>query len=197
MLVYSLLFTGRPTLPMLVFEEHQCEKLLSSSPTRSPPHPLPAPVNRLSSVDWLLRDMAYSEIVTEHKQSGTCRDCLRFHKDGNDELQVSMTWWDISPVELIVSYKCVCICVLGQFAPVPPSWDVTCTDDLSSHDLTRLSFISHIELSTFLLALGIQTKRTRPARSKTRGALHFYIPVRTQVWDNTQQRSRGLTRLDG
>uniref|UniRef100_A0A3P8RKG9 Rho GTPase activating protein 28 n=1 Tax=Amphiprion percula TaxID=161767 RepID=A0A3P8RKG9_AMPPE len=40
-----------------------------------------------------------------------------------------------------------------NFVPVSPSEGLTCADDLSSCDLTRLGFISHIEVSTFLLAL--------------------------------------------
>uniref|UniRef100_A0A8C9XXZ3 Rho-GAP domain-containing protein n=1 Tax=Sander lucioperca TaxID=283035 RepID=A0A8C9XXZ3_SANLU len=51
------------------------------------------------------------------------------------------------------------------------------TDDLSSCDLTRLGFISHIELSTFLLALGVQTKRTRPPRRRTRDGGVFGVSL--------------------
>uniref|UniRef100_A0A3Q3SNN3 Rho GTPase activating protein 28 n=1 Tax=Mastacembelus armatus TaxID=205130 RepID=A0A3Q3SNN3_9TELE len=70
----------------------------------------------------------------------------------------------------------VCVSV-GYFAPVSPSQGLTCVDDLSSCDLIQLSFISHIELSTFLLALGIQTKRTRPPRRRTRDGGVFGIPL--------------------
>ncbi|XP_037828979.1 rho GTPase-activating protein 28 isoform X2 [Kryptolebias marmoratus] len=152
---------GRPTLPMFVFEEQQPEHLSSPSLTPSPPHTLPPPVSRLRPADWLLRDTAYSEGVAEHKQGRTCRDCVCFHED------------DL------------------QFAPVSPSQGLTCTDDLSSHDLTRLSFISHIELSTFLLALGIQTKRTRPLRSKTRDSGVFGVPLNSML-ENDRKKFPGV-----
>uniref|UniRef100_A0A665TX31 Rho GTPase activating protein 28 n=1 Tax=Echeneis naucrates TaxID=173247 RepID=A0A665TX31_ECHNA len=64
-----------------------------------------------------------------------------------------------------------------QFVPVSPSHGLTWTDDLSSHDLTQLGFISHIELSTFLLTLGVQTKRTRPQRCRTRDGGVFGVPL--------------------
>uniref|UniRef100_A0A3B4FAS6 Rho GTPase-activating protein 28-like n=1 Tax=Pundamilia nyererei TaxID=303518 RepID=A0A3B4FAS6_9CICH len=52
----------------------------------------------------------------------------------------------------------------GKFASIPPSQGLSCAGDLSSRDLTQLCFISHIELTTFLMTLGIHTKRTRPPR---------------------------------
>lgn len=64
--------------------------------------------------------------------------------------------------------KCVFVCV--EFVPVSPSQGLTWAEDLSSRDLVSLGFITHIELSTFLLTLGIQIKRTRPPRRRTRGA---------------------------
>ncbi|XP_037549960.1 rho GTPase-activating protein 28-like [Nematolebias whitei] len=153
-LVLKPCLLGRPTLPMFVLDEQPPDDLSSPSLTPSPPHTLPPPVSLLKPADWLLRDTAYSEVVAEHKQSRTCRDCECFHEDELDEM---------------------------QFAPVTPSQGLTCTDDLSSCDLTRLSFISHIELSTFLLALGIQTKRTRPLRSKTRDTGVFGVSLKSML----------------
>uniref|UniRef100_A0A8C9XUL4 Rho-GAP domain-containing protein n=1 Tax=Sander lucioperca TaxID=283035 RepID=A0A8C9XUL4_SANLU len=63
------------------------------------------------------------------------------------------------------------------FVPVSPPQSLTAADDLSSCDLTRLGFISHIELSTFLLALGVQTKRTRPPRRRTRDGGVFGVSL--------------------
>ncbi|KAM9337103.1 rho GTPase-activating protein 28 [Symphorus nematophorus] len=54
---------------------------------------------------------------------------------------------------------------------------LTWLDDLSSCDLVHLGFISHIELSTFLLTLGIQTKRTRPPRLRNRDSGVFSVPL--------------------
>ncbi|KAK9527363.1 hypothetical protein VZT92_013933 [Zoarces viviparus] len=100
--------------------------------------------------DWLLRDSPYSEGVAEHKRGGTCWDCLRFHGSESGDL---------------------------PFVPVSPSQGLVSADDLSSCDLTRLGFISHIELSTFLLALGVQTKCHRPPRRRTRDSGVFAVPL--------------------
>nr|XP_061821340.1 rho GTPase-activating protein 28 isoform X3 [Nerophis lumbriciformis] len=102
--------------------------------------------------DWLVRDCPYSEGVAEHKRGmAHCWDCLRFQ--GEDSKDTPF----------------VC-----------PPQGVTLADDLSSGDLKRLGFICHIELSTFLQALGVQTKRTRPTRSRGWGALHFLMKVPTR-----------------
>uniref|UniRef100_A0A668T983 Rho-GAP domain-containing protein n=1 Tax=Oreochromis aureus TaxID=47969 RepID=A0A668T983_OREAU len=97
---------------------------------------------------------AFCIAVAEHKMGKACWDCLRFHRDNNSELQVSLT-----------------CCMLREvfqsnliFASISPSQGLSCAGDLSSRDLTQLSFISHIELTTFLMTLGIHNKRTRPPR---------------------------------
>ncbi|XP_026218059.1 rho GTPase-activating protein 28 [Anabas testudineus] len=143
---------ARPTLPTFLFEDQLPEHL--SSPTRSPtntpspaltpspPHSRSPPDTQARQADWLLRDSPYSEGIAEHKQRGTCWDCLYVHGHDNSDTP-----------------------------------GLTCADDLSSCDLTRLGFISHIELSTFLLALGVQTKRSRPPRRRTRDTGVFGVPL--------------------
>ncbi|KAK2859742.1 hypothetical protein Q5P01_004362 [Channa striata] len=142
----------RPSLPTSFFEDQVPEhpspltQSQAHSPTNTPslaliPSPQLPPVGRARQADWLLRECPYSEGVAEHKQGGACWDCLCFHGDNNSEV---------------------------VFLPAPTSQGLTCIDDLSSCDLTQLGFISHIEVTTFLLALGVQTKRTRPPRHRTR-----------------------------
>ncbi|XP_031172789.1 rho GTPase-activating protein 28 [Sander lucioperca] len=172
---------GRPTLHTFMFEDQLPEHLSSptnththshtdthSPPhthshtdTHSPPHthshtdthspPHTQPVSWSRRADWLLRDSPYSEGVADHKRGGTCWDCLHFHGDNDSGDQ--------------------------PFVPVSPPQSLTAADDLSSCDLTRLGFISHIELSTFLLALGVQTKRTRPPRRRTRDGGVFGVSL--------------------
>ncbi|KAI9513920.1 hypothetical protein NQZ68_038322 [Dissostichus eleginoides] len=113
---------------------------------------------------WLLRDSPYSEGVAEHKRGGACWDCLRFHGDDSDEL---------------------------QFVPVFPSQGLTCADDLSSCDLTRLGFISHIELHTFLLALGVQTKHSRAPRHRSREGGVFAVPLESLL-ENDRKTCPGV-----
>uniref|UniRef100_A0A3Q3BV46 Rho GTPase activating protein 28 n=1 Tax=Haplochromis burtoni TaxID=8153 RepID=A0A3Q3BV46_HAPBU len=109
---------------------------------------------QLMQPDWVLRDSPYSEGVAEHKRGKACWDCLRFHRDNNSELQVSLT-----------------CCMLREV--------FHCAGDLSSRDLTQLCFISHIELTTFLMTLGIHTKRTRPPRCRNRDSGVFGVPLNT------------------
>ncbi|XP_040921534.1 rho GTPase-activating protein 28 [Toxotes jaculatrix] len=166
----------RPTLPTFVFEdqlpEHPSSPTNTHTPiqtdspplTPSPPHTPPLPVSQSRRADWLLRDSPYSEGVAEHKQGGTCWDCVCFH--GND----------ISDV---------------PFVPASPSQGLTRAEDLSSCDLTRLGFISHIELSTFLLSLGAQTKRTRPPRCRTRDSGVFGVPLNSLL-ENDRKKFPGV-----
>ncbi|TMS01183.1 Rho GTPase-activating protein 28 [Larimichthys crocea] len=158
----------RPTLPTFLFEDQLTEHPSSltnahsptntqsptktqsltktHSPTNTLTHPTSPPhlqsVSQLRRADWLLRESPYSEGVAEHKQSGTCCDCLYFHGVDGDDLS-----------------------------------GLTLADDLSSYDLIRLGFISHIELSTFLLTLGVQIKRTRPLQHRTRDSGVFGVPL--------------------
>ncbi|XP_036934642.1 rho GTPase-activating protein 28 [Acanthopagrus latus] len=152
----------RPTLQTFLFDdqlpEHPSTPTHPQSPTHTPSpthshsptstHSLPVLQSR--QVDWLLRESPYSEGVAEHKQGGTCWDCLSFHGDDSDDL---------------------------PFVPVSPSQGLTWADDLSPGDLVRLGFICHIELSTFLHTLGVQTKRTRPPRHRTRDSGVFGVPL--------------------
>ncbi|KAM8823360.1 rho GTPase-activating protein 28 isoform 2-T2 [Spinachia spinachia] len=140
----------RSTLPTFVFEDQLPEHPSSPTHTLSPTRTHSLSVSWSKQADWLLRDSPYSEGVADHRRGGTCPDCLRFHgTDGGDM----------------------------PFVPVAPFQGLVSADDLSSCDLTRLGFISHIELSTFLLALGVQSKRPRPPRRKTRDTGVFAVPL--------------------
>ncbi|XP_061821341.1 rho GTPase-activating protein 28 isoform X3 [Nerophis lumbriciformis] len=113
--------------------------------------------------DWLVRDCPYSEGVAEHKRGmAHCWDCLRFQ--GEDSKDTPF----------------VC-----------PPQGVTLADDLSSGDLKRLGFICHIELSTFLQALGVQTKRTRPTRSRGWDGAVFGVALNTLL-ENDRRKLPGV-----
>ncbi|XP_038129243.1 rho GTPase-activating protein 28 [Cyprinodon tularosa] len=157
---------GRSTLPLSTFEDQLPEDPSSPALTPSPstPSTFPSEAGRLRCADWLLRDTPYSEGVAEHKQGGTCKDCACFHGDENSEL---------------------------QFAPVSPSYGLTCSDDLSTRDLTRLGFISRIELSTFLAAMGVQIKRTRPPHRRTRDSGVFGVSLNSLL-DNDRKTFPGV-----
>uniref|UniRef100_UPI003AAD1FA1 uncharacterized protein n=1 Tax=Centroberyx gerrardi TaxID=166262 RepID=UPI003AAD1FA1 len=129
----------RPTFPSFPpFEDQLPEH--PNSPTPSPTHTHTVSIIPSRRADWLVRDSPYSEGVAEHRRGGSCQDCLCFHGDNSDL----------------------------PFLLLSPGQGLTSMEDLSSADLTRLGFISLIELSTFLNALGVQTKRTRPPRCRTR-----------------------------
>ncbi|XP_041824111.1 rho GTPase-activating protein 28 isoform X2 [Melanotaenia boesemani] len=145
----------RPTLPAFVFEDHLPEHpsspthTNSPTPTHSPPHTHSAG-SWPRRADWLVRDTPYSEGVAEHKRGGTCWDCLRFHGGKNSEL---------------------------QFVSVSPSQGLTCADDLSSRDLTRLGFISHIELSTLPGACFGRSNQTHPAARAAGPGVRFHFHI--------------------
>ncbi|XP_070842294.1 rho GTPase-activating protein 28 [Chaetodon trifascialis] len=159
----------RPTLPTFLDEdqlpEHPSPPSSTHSPahTPSPPHTHSPSISRSRLADWLLRDCPYSEGAADHKRGGTCYDCQRFHEDSEDL----------------------------PFLPVSPSQGLTLADDLASCDLTRLGFISHIELSTFLLTLGVQTKRTRLPRLRTRDSGVFGVPLNSLL-DNDRKTCPGV-----
>ncbi|XP_077411172.1 rho GTPase-activating protein 28 [Vanacampus margaritifer] len=105
------------------------------------------------------------------------RDCP--YSDGVAEHKRGGTCWD---------------CLLdhgGDVSYACPCQDVTRTDDLSSGDVKRLGFICHIELSTFLLALGVQSKRTRPARNRSGDGATFGVPLNTLL-ENDRKKCPGL-----
>ncbi|XP_077365104.1 rho GTPase-activating protein 28 [Festucalex cinctus] len=105
------------------------------------------------------------------------RDCP--YSDGVAEHKRGGTCWD---------------CLLDHTGDVQyacPCQGVTRADDLSSGDVKRLSFICHIELSTFLLALGVQSKRTRPARSRSGDGAIFGVPLNTLL-ENDRKKCPGL-----
>uniref|UniRef100_H2MZK7 Rho GTPase activating protein 28 n=1 Tax=Oryzias latipes TaxID=8090 RepID=H2MZK7_ORYLA len=80
----------------------------------------------------------------------------------------------------------VCACV-----PVIPPKGLTVVDDLSPRDLTRVGFISHIELSTFLLALGVQTKRSRRPRTKAQEGTVFGVTLKSLL-ENDRKKFPGV-----
>eukprot|EP00066_Takifugu_rubripes_P027384 XP_011616650.1 PREDICTED: rho GTPase-activating protein 28-like [Takifugu rubripes] len=124
----------------------------------------PTWTQRQAVADWLLREYPYSEGVAEHKQRGTCWDCLRFHGDDRDDL---------------------------PFGLVSPAQGLTWAEDLSPHDLTSLGFICHIELSTFLQTLGVQTKRTRSRCTRTRDTGVFGVPLNSLL-ENDRKNFPGI-----
>uniref|UniRef100_A0A3P9MA00 Rho GTPase activating protein 28 n=1 Tax=Oryzias latipes TaxID=8090 RepID=A0A3P9MA00_ORYLA len=68
---------------------------------------------------------------------------------------------------------------------------LTVVDDLSPRDLTRVGFISHIELSTFLLALGVQTKRSRRPRTKAQEGTVFGVTLKSLL-ENDRKKFPGV-----
>uniref|UniRef100_A0A3Q4AIT5 Rho-GAP domain-containing protein n=1 Tax=Mola mola TaxID=94237 RepID=A0A3Q4AIT5_MOLML len=134
--------------------DHLPEHSSSLTNTHSPPG------SQSRQADWLLRDYPYSEGVAEHKQGGTCWDCLRS-------------------------------CVHMQSGLLSPAPGLTRADDLSSRDLVRLGFISHIELSTFMLTLGVQAKRNRLPRLRTQDNGVFGVPL-ISLLENDRKRFPGV-----
>ncbi|CAF92304.1 unnamed protein product, partial [Tetraodon nigroviridis] len=168
----------RPTIPTFLSQDPLGEDASPSQHTLLETHPRSShtpttPADDSRQADWLLREYPYSEGVAEHKQRGTCWDCLRFHGDNSDDHP------------------------RPQFGLVSPAQGLTWADDLSSHDLTSLGFICHIELSTFLQTLGVQTKRTRSRRLRTRGAFHVppqgWKPQTHNRLNDSQKNSQSKT----
>ncbi|XP_076014481.1 rho GTPase-activating protein 28 [Genypterus blacodes] len=159
----------RPTCPNLFLvdqlPEHPPSPTDTHSPAHrhSPTHTHSVSVSRTRQADWLVRESPYSEGVADHKQGGTCWDCLCFHGDDSDLMYV----------------------------PVSPGPGLTLVDDLSSADVIRLGFISHIELSTFLSGLGIQTKRTPPTRRRRQGGRVFAVPL-TVLLETDRKKCPGV-----
>ncbi|XP_029979123.1 rho GTPase-activating protein 28 isoform X2 [Sphaeramia orbicularis] len=152
----------RATLPTFILEDQVPEHQSPPTDAHCPVETHSPSVSCFRRADWLLRDSPYSEGVAEHKKGGSCWDCHHFHGDDNSDL---------------------------PFGPV--SQCLTSLDDLSSADLTRIGFISHIELSTFLLTLGFQTKRTRPPRCRTRDSGVFGVPLKTLL-ENDRKKFPGV-----
>lgn len=153
---------ARAALPTLLFEDQLTPPTAHTCPA-SPP----AAASDSRRADWLLRDYPYSEGVAEHRKGGVCWDCLRFHADESSEQPVSPAFNShhaFSQSPITPPTGCVYVCV--EFVPVSPSEGLTWADDLSSRDLLSLGFITHIELTTFLLSLGVQIKRTHPLRRR-------------------------------
>ncbi|XP_068593198.1 rho GTPase-activating protein 28 isoform X2 [Cebidichthys violaceus] len=156
--------TNSPTQTHSPTYTHSLTHTHSPTHTHFPTHTHSHSVSWSRQADWLLRESPYSEGVAEHKRGGTCWDCLHFHGSDSGDL---------------------------PFVPVPPTQGLVSADDLSSCDLTRLGFISHIELSTFLLALGVQTKRHRPPRRRTRDSGVFAVPLNSLL-ENDRKKFPGV-----
>ncbi|KAM4605994.1 rho GTPase-activating protein 28 [Polymixia lowei] len=62
---------------------------------------------------------------------------------------------------------------------VVPREVLTCIEDLSSVDVTKLGYICLIEVSTFYHALGVQVKRRRTPRTKARDSGVFRVALTT------------------
>lgn len=61
-------------------------------------------------------------------------------------------------------------CFLSQtFQIVKPKLGLTRVYDLSSEDMKKIGYFALIELTTFYDGMGIEMKRNRVVRSKTRG----------------------------
>uniref|UniRef100_A0A3Q3QS13 Rho-GAP domain-containing protein n=1 Tax=Monopterus albus TaxID=43700 RepID=A0A3Q3QS13_MONAL len=93
----------------------------------------------------------------------------------------------IRDVRDIFTQTCMSVCARVQFLPVAPSHGLTWADDLSLCDLARLSFFAHIELSTFLLALGIQTKHTRLLCRRTQVGGVFGVPLNSLLENDSKK----------
>lgn len=190
----------RPTLPAFLSQDplgeaaspsHTPPETHTSPETRTPPetrtHSAPAAPSR--QADWLLRDYPYSEGVSEHKQRGACWDCLRFHGDSSDDQPVSGS---VAPAPQVnLGLLTLASITLGlQFGLVSPAQGLTWADDLASHDLSSLRCICHIELSAFLHTLGVQSKRTRSRRLRSRGA--FRVPA--QGWRSLRTAAKPVRK---
>ncbi|XP_030613058.1 rho GTPase-activating protein 28 [Archocentrus centrarchus] len=141
----------RPSLPTLVFEDGLPELPSSPSKTDSPQHTR-SPANTCSP----------THIIQMMQVDWLLRDSP--YSEGVAEHKRGKTCWD---------------CVHFHRDNNSELRGLSCAEDLSSRDLTQLGFISHIELTTFLMALGIQTKRTRPPRCRTRDSGAFGVPLNT------------------
>lgn len=93
--VFLFLSPVRPSLPTLLLEDQLPEHVPpptnthSETSTHSETNTPSSSVKKLRQADWLLRDFPYSEGIAEHKQGGTCWDCLHFHGDDSSDLPVS------------------------------------------------------------------------------------------------------------
>ncbi|XP_073687123.1 rho GTPase-activating protein 18-like [Garra rufa] len=108
-------------------------------------------------------DVAYSESARAHRKGRECQDCRRIRKDDRD---------------------------LPSFQIVKPRQGVTRVNDLSSEDIKKIGYISLIELTTFYDILGIEMKRNRVVRSKTRDSGIFGVPL-TTLLENDQKKYPG------
>lgn len=108
-------------------------------------------------------DTPYSDSVTGHRKIKGCQDCQRIRKDDKE---------------------------LPTFQIVKPKLGLTRVYDLSSEDMKKIGYFALIELTTFYDALGIELKRNRVVRSKTRESGIFGVPL-TTLLENDQKKLPG------
>ncbi|XP_031440249.1 rho GTPase-activating protein 28 isoform X2 [Clupea harengus] len=108
-------------------------------------------------------EVPYSDAVTGHRNGKDCQDCQSFRKDEKD---------------------------LPTFQIVKPKLGLTRVYDLSSEDMKKIGYFALIELTTFYDGMGIEMKRNRVVRSKTRESGIFGVPL-TTLLENDQKKLPG------
>uniref|UniRef100_A0A8C9T2F3 Rho GTPase activating protein 28 n=1 Tax=Scleropages formosus TaxID=113540 RepID=A0A8C9T2F3_SCLFO len=113
--------------------------------------------------ETLLFDVPYSEGASAARKESGCQGCLRVGRDD-------------AP--------------LPVFLPPSPKLGLTGAQDLSSEDMKKIGYISLIELTTFYDALGVELKRNRTTRGKTRESGLFGVPLATLL-ENDRKKLPG------
>ncbi|KAJ8379007.1 hypothetical protein AAFF_G00232360 [Aldrovandia affinis] len=114
--------------------------------------------------ETLVFDVPYSEgAATGRRKERICQDCNRVTKDDG---------------------------ALPIFLPPCPKLGLTRVEDLSSEDMKKIGYISLIELTTLYDALGVELKRSRSARGKSRENGIFGVPLATLL-ENDQKKLPG------
>ncbi|KAL1006407.1 hypothetical protein UPYG_G00071990 [Umbra pygmaea] len=114
--------------------------------------------------DTLSFEVPYSESIAAHRRGqAECQDCQRIRRNNLD---------------------------LPTFLLPRPKLGLTSIQDLSGEDMKKIGYISLIELTTFYDGLGIELKRNRAARSRTRESGIFGVPL-TTLLENDQKKFPG------
>ncbi|XP_076147130.1 rho GTPase-activating protein 28 isoform X2 [Alosa pseudoharengus] len=144
-------------------------KLPHRTPTRVPSSPVfqsaeETCVSEFDPEEYILSfDVPYSDAGTGHRKGKGCQDCQRIRKDDKD---------------------------LPTFQIVKPKLGLTRVYDLSSEDMKKIGYFALIELTTFYDGLGIELRRNRVVRSKTRESGIFGVPL-TTLLENDQKKLPG------
>ncbi|XP_063062818.1 rho GTPase-activating protein 28 isoform X1 [Engraulis encrasicolus] len=158
-----------PLPPPLSPNGQIAHKLPHRTPTRGPPSPVfqsaeETCVSEYDPSEYILSfDVPYSDGVTGHRNGTGCQDCQRIRKDDKD---------------------------LPTFQIIKPKLGLTRVYDLSSEDMKKIGYFALIELTTFYDGLGIELKRNRVVRSKTRESGIFGVPL-TTLLENDQKKLPG------